>query len=117
MQKIIEITDGQVQLADFKDQTLPMCAKMIKRSDGTERWVFSWSNAVPEESSMYSSRLSQPLVKALAALNGRGWYTPKGRFLLDGRISDPKRIVAAANENLRDQDQPTINYPTAEPIE
>ena len=117
LQKIIEATNGQVQLVDFQDPTPPKCAKVIKRPDGTVRWVFSWSNAVPERSPMYSSRLGQPLVKAIAVLNGRAWYTPKGRFLLDGRISDPKRIVVEANEILREQDQSILNYPTVEPIE
>ncbi|PCI11344.1 hypothetical protein COB72_01155 [bacterium] len=117
LQKIIELTGGQVQLADFLDGTPPKCAKVIKRPDGTVRWVFSWSNAVPEQSEMYSSRLSPSLVKAIAVLNGRAWYTPKGRFLLDGRISDPKRIVSAANIILREKDQPIINYPIVESIE
>ena len=117
LQKIIELTDGQVQLADFLDEAPPKCAEIIKRPDGSERWIFPWSNAVPEQSEMYSSRLSPSLVKAIAVLNRRAWYTPKGKFLLDGRISDPKRIVTSANIVLQEQNQPIINYPTVEPIE
>ncbi len=117
LQRIIELTDGQVQLTDFLDNTPPKCAKVINRPDGTQRWIFSWSNAVPERSAMYSRRLSQPLLRAIEVLDGRGWYSPKGRFLLDGRISDPKRIVAAANGVLRERDQPVIKYPIVEPID
>jgi len=117
LQRIVEATDGQVQLADFLDGTPPKCAEIIRRPDGSKRWIFPWSNAVPEQSEMYSSRLSPSLVKAIAVLDGRAWYTPKGRFLLDGRISDPKRIVSAANIILREKDQPVINYPIVEPIE
>jgi len=117
MKKIVEITHGQVQLADFLDKAPPKCAKVVKRPDGTERWILPWSNAIPKESSMSSGRLSPPLVTAITVLNGRAWYTPRGRFLLDGRISDPKRIVTAANAILREQNQSVIKYPTVEPIE
>jgi hypothetical protein len=49
-------------------------------------------------------------------LAGRAWFTPSGKFLLDGRASDPKRLVAAANGILRSSGKPPIKYPGVEPI-
>jgi hypothetical protein len=37
-------------------------------------------------------------------------------FLLDGRISDPKRIVAEANRILRGRGEPPIPYPGVDPL-
>lgn len=113
--KIEALTKGEVSAADFEDPSPPRCARLVRRPDGSVRVVLPWSpDAEPEPAA--SDRLSPPLLRAIEVLDGRAWYTPKGRFLLDGRISDPKRIVAAANAVLRSQGKPPIPYPGVEPL-
>ena len=120
LQQIIEVTKGEVQLEDFLDPNPPVHAREEKQPDGSLKWVLPWSldagrNRQQTEPTPLP-RLSPPLLRAIEVLNGRAWFTPKSRFLLDGRISDPKRVVAAANEILRERGQPTIKYPVVEPI-
>ena len=57
-----------------------------------------------------------PLRLALRVLGPRVRHTRRGRFLLDGRASDPKRIVAAANRALRAKGEPPIPYPGVDPL-
>ncbi len=57
---------------------------------------------------------SAPLQRALTVLGGRAMLARKGGFLLDGRIADSKRVVAAANRRLRELGQPPIPYPGLE---
>ena len=116
LKQIIEITDGAVQKEDFLDPTPPKCATVHIRPDGSERWVFPWSTGKPKQEQLYSSYLSNPLLRAIQALNGRAIFRRSGVFLLDGRVSDPKRIVAAANEVLKAQGLPVIRYPVVAPI-
>ena len=59
---------------------------------------------------------SRPLHLALRVLDDRVRHTRRGRFLLDGRISDPKRIVAAANRVLRSRGEAPIPYPGVDPL-
>ena len=122
LQRIIEITGGQVQLRDFLDPNPPECATETKQSDGSLKWVFPW-HEMPNETEgtpdpkneTPQSRLSPPLLLAIRVLEGRAWYTPAGVFLLDGRVSDPKRIVAAANEILETNGDRLIKYPIVRP--
>lgn len=119
LQKIIEITKGEVQLEDFLDPNPPIHAREEKRPDGSLKWILPWSldaGRNEQEPRPTLPRLSPPLLRAIDALGGRAWYTPSGKFLLDGRLSDPKRLVTAANEILRERGGPTIKYPIVEPI-
>jgi transcriptional regulator with XRE-family HTH domain len=59
---------------------------------------------------------SRPLHRAISLLEHRVRRTRRGKFLLDGRISDPKRIVAAANRILRARGEPPIPYPGVDPL-
>tara|TARA_E500000318_G_scaffold14854_3_gene14791 strand:+ start:71707 stop:72228 length:522 start_codon:yes stop_codon:yes gene_type:complete len=115
-QRIAELTGGEVQRADFLDPTPPKCATVHTRPDGTKRWVLPWSSGKPKREPLYSSYLSNPLLRAIQVLNGRALFKRSGTFLLDGRVSDPKRIVAAANEVLRSKGQAVIRYPAVAPI-
>ena len=115
-QRIAELTDGEVQKEDFLDPTPPECAVVHTRPNGTKRWVLPWSSGRPKREPLYSSYLSNPLLRAIHVLNGRARFKRSGTFLLDGRVSDPKRIVAAANEVLRSLGQSVIRYPSVAPI-
>ncbi len=114
--KITIITKGNVTRADFEHPDPPRCAEVHIRKDGSTRWVFPWSTGKPQRGVLYSSRVSSPLLRAIEVLHGRARLTPRGVYLLDGRVSDPKRIVRAANERLRSLGQEPIQYPTVEPI-
>lgn len=52
-----------------------------------------------------------PLRRAIGVLGPRVRHTRRGRFLLDGRVTDPKRIVIAANRVLRSKGECPIPYP------
>lgn len=117
LERITQITDGAVTREDFLDkETPPDCAVLHIRPDGTKRWIFPWSSGKPEQKPLYSSYLSNPLLRAIQVLNGRALFRRSGTFLLDGRVSDPKRIVRAANKILVAQGKPIIRYPVVAPI-
>ena len=120
LQKITELTKGSVRLEDFLDPNPPVHAKEVRREDGSLKWILPWTldQHRPRDPRPPSSipRLSPPLLRAIEVLSGRAWFTPSGKFLLDGRVSDPKRIVAAANAVLGKKGQRRIKYPVVEPI-
>jgi len=98
MRRILRITQNRVTLMDFLDGRAPECAVLIKNSGEEEKFVLPWSpeyqaaRTVPHQ----SERLTSPVHRAIYALEGRARFTPRGAFLLDGRISDPKRVVEVA---------------------
>jgi len=120
--KIEEVTGGQVRLQDFLDPTPPKCAKKIIDANGHERIVLPGSRDYPgAEVAPYSATtdgLSPPVQRAFRVLAGRAAYTRKtGNFFLDGRLSDLRRIMRAANEELKRRGEPPIPYPGVEPLE
>ncbi len=122
MQQIIELTNGQVGLRDFLDPASPKCATVITMPDGRVRLILPWSQdptrhevIVPGED--FEPRITPPIKRALKALGGRGWFTPTGKVLLDGRVTDLKRLVKAANDNLKADGKDPIPYPGLEPKE
>jgi len=121
LQKIITLTDGRVQLKDFLDTTPPDCARLVRRPEGSERLALPWSvqpdggDERPEDH--VEPRISNPVKRAIAVLEGRAWFTPKGVFLLDGKNTDLRRMMRAANLVLRKQGKPPIPYPGEEPPE
>lgn len=120
LQRIIEITNGEVKLEDFLDPNPPVHAREEKRPDGSLKWVLPWSldagRHATDTRPATLPRLSPPLLRAIEVLGGRAWYTPSGKFMLDGRLSDPKRLVSAANVVLRKRGSTVIKYPIVEPI-
>lgn len=58
--------------------------------------------------------MTPPMERALRVLGTRARFTPSGTFLLDGRITDNRRLVKAANEILLSTGQPPIHYPGVE---
>lgn len=116
---IMELTDGAVTPADFETSGPPACAIAIHSADGESRLVFPWSRGWAQEAAFQrmlaepkeGDRLSEPLRLAMESLGPRAAFTRRGRFLLDGRASDARRIVAAANRVRAEQGRPPIRYP------
>jgi hypothetical protein len=117
LQKIIDSTDGQVALADFLDPTPPDCALIRHRPDGSTRWVLPWSPEYLDENGgddEHDDRFIEPVHRALFALGTRAKELLSGIYEIDGRRTDTRGLVAAANRVLRSHGQPTIRYPGVE---
>ena len=117
LQKILDLTDGEVTLADFLDPAPPECAKHIPDPRYGRRMVLPWSPDYPDDDPAGSNDngpLTTPVVRALDVLGVRANFTRSGVFLLDGRSSDVRRIVQKANEVLRRRGEPTLAYPGVE---
>lgn len=117
LQRIIEISDGHVQLVDFLDPAPPECA-LVVQADGRERWVLPWSPDYLDHKAAIDTTdddgISTPLQRAFAVLGRRASLTKRGVFLLDGVIADARRVVMAANAVLRSKNKPLIVYPGVE---
>lgn len=120
MQKIIELTGGRVQLRDFLSPGNPECASVIVLPDGRKKLVFPWStreadlvaaNDAEQSRARVEDRLSDPARRAVAALAGRAYRLPDGRWSLDGRPCDFRRVVLEANRRLQELGKPLIEYP------
>lgn len=120
LQQIHEITQGEVTLADFLDTGPPKCAAIVQSRTGESRLVFPWSKRTPEIDAALEqlnrapgehTHLSDPVTRALEVLGPRARFTKRGVFLLDGHVSDARRVVAAANQLLEAEGQPPIDYP------
>lgn len=129
-QRIMDLTKGAVQPADFLDPTPPKCARYVVEEDGTVRTVLPWSplweNASPSpdglaepppEPAPPGPKLAAPISRALDVLGGRAKFTSAGTFLLDGRVTDIRGVVKAANAVLRGRGSATIPYPGVEPLD
>jgi len=117
--RIERLTGGAVTREDFLDPRPPRCSQVIIDEHGVERTVLPWSPlwVDPRRPDVPTSgRLSQPVLDAIRALNGRARFTPRGRFLLDGRAVDIKTVMRAANDALRRSGRPLIPYPGVHPI-
>ncbi|MEM1166912.1 MAG: helix-turn-helix transcriptional regulator [Planctomycetota bacterium] len=120
LHQIHDLTGGAVTLEDFLDPTPPECAAVVRDVGGRTRWVFPWSRGYAQERAfiemMRSPREgdtpSEPLTMAMETLGSRLRRTRRGRFLLDGRPSDARRVVAAANRIRAASGEPPIPYPT-----
>lgn len=120
MKKIEELTGGQVRREDFLDPSPPNCARVVTDRHGRKRWRLPWSPKRTKKFKPCDPRLAQfspPVQRALKVLKKRVWITAKGRLLLDGRITDLKRVMRAANDELRRRGQPPIPYPGVEPLD
>ncbi|MFN0012136.1 MAG: hypothetical protein ACKVS8_10900 [Phycisphaerales bacterium] len=117
LQKIVEITNGQVQLRDFLSPGNPQCAKVEVLPSGRLRLVFPWTYPVDDEpdddgpESANDNDPSLPVQKAAAILGDRVRQGGPKQWELDGRPADLRRIVSAANKILRRQRLPMIPYP------
>ena len=123
LQKIIELTEGAVQLEDFLDPAPPRCAAVVIDPDGHTRVVFPWASDTDRLTAAGQAAMAEPLegtvwtpplVRAMETLDPRVRFTKRGVFLLDGKPSDPRRIVRAANHILTAEGKPPIVYPGIE---
>jgi len=117
--RIRAFTQGQVLPSDFEDPVPPKCSQIFIDDHGIERTVLPWSPfwvdpRFPDVPT--SGRLSRPVLDAIKILNGRARFTPRGRFLLDGRTADIKKVMHAANELQERAGRPPIPYPGVHPI-
>ncbi|MGP1346168.1 MAG: hypothetical protein ACTS3F_05795 [Phycisphaerales bacterium] len=147
MDRINELTGGMVTPMDFHDPAPPRCAKIVMGPNGEPRLVLPWTSYQPPNQHandahgmpvpLYSVSLraraarrkmmgslpdpdawpSPPLREAMRVLGSRVKVSKRGGFLLDGRLTDTRGVVAAANTWLRANDRPTIPYPGVEPLE
>lgn len=147
MEKIRELTGGTVTPMDFADPAPPRCARIVMGANGEPRLMLPWTSAQPrrrhanDEHGRSGPRYSFPMHRRLprcyattSQADPSGWPSPplgeaiwvlgarvkvskRGGFLLDGRLTDSRGVVAAANASLRARDLPTIPYPGVEPLE
>ncbi|MEL6330387.1 MAG: helix-turn-helix transcriptional regulator [Planctomycetota bacterium] len=117
------LTDSEVLKGDFLDTSPPKCAVIVLDEHGEPRLVFPWSRGDDHHDAALEqvlseppagSTLTDPITTALRILDGRARFTPRGVFLLDGRRTDARRVVAAANEVLRHRNLRQIPYPGVE---
>ncbi|MEM9167593.1 MAG: hypothetical protein AAGB48_11315 [Planctomycetota bacterium] len=115
------LTEGGVTRLDFEDPGPPRCAEVVFGDDGEPDLVFPWSKGADRHDAAHRAMLGEPregeafttpLLKALDVLGSRAKLTARGTFLLDGRPSDARRIVLAANALLASRAEPPIVYPT-----
>ncbi len=120
LQKIIELTGGRVQLRDFLSPGNPECATVIVLANGSKKLVFPWStsasdleaaNDAEKVRAIEQDNQSEPMRRVLAVMADRVSRGPNGAWLLDGRLTDFRRIAVEANKRLREQGKPLIDYP------
>ena len=120
LQKLTALTGGRVRWEDFQDKSPPKCAALLPTPDGGTRLVFPWSgDGAAVEAAMRAmlagppehSLPLPPLVRAFEVLGDRVALAARGYYLLDGRRTDARGVVRAANRILKDRDEPLIVYP------
>jgi len=120
LRRIEAITGGAVTRADFDSNDPPECAEVVQESDGSHRYVFPWSRDAEGQDNVFKKmltepgewdRLTNPVSIAIRVLSPRAKVSKRGGFLLDGRRTDAKRIVQAANAVFIARGEPTIDYP------
>lgn len=146
MVRINQISGGLVREEDFDDPTPPRCMKVVMDHLGRRKLVFPWtryeerlSHDAPRRPRTARQRRwqgvqpppkfsrietgerldewpSSPVRRGMAVLGDRVKLTKRGGVLLDGRISDLRRVMTAANEELRRRGEPPIPYPGVEPL-
>ncbi|MEQ9617045.1 MAG: hypothetical protein RLN60_03320 [Phycisphaerales bacterium] len=121
--RISLLTNNHVRRKDFYDPAPPKCAIIVHETDGeTPTVVLPWSPQYEElkrreeEIDQTDASLSPAIQRAIRVLNGRAVFAPTGRFLLDGRQVDLKRVVQEANDNLTNHGEAPIPYPNVSPL-
>ncbi len=99
LQRIIEITEGQVQLSDFLDRTPPRCWRYRDQS-------YPWSRDTETP-----APLTPVLNRAIDTLGKRARWLGDSRFELDGRPSDARQIVETANAARKRMGLKLLAYP------
>lgn len=120
MSRLVELTRGEVTEADFRDPSIPKCAKLVHDGSGRPRLLLPWSSDHAPKSTDQTNgdelTVTPPIQKALAVLEGRATFTQRGTVLIDGRASDTKRLVIEANRVLSERKEEPIPYPGVEPL-
>lgn len=115
--EIEAFSNGQVTEADFDDPSPPKCARWVTTRNGQRRMRLPWSpdyhRADLEPPPRFAEAFTPPVERALRVLGRRAAFTKNGVFLLDGRVTDLRRLVKKANELLKAKGLPPIRYPGA----
>lgn len=120
LQKINDITQGEVTIEDFLDPSPPKCAEVILDLAGNPKLVFPWTPGREVQAEAYKKvrtepregdRWSDPITKAMEVLGNRVRFTKRGLFLLDGRVTDARGVVREANKVLDAFGRPQLPYP------
>lgn len=122
MERIKKLTRGKVAETDF-DGKPPKCAVLVA-VNGKTTVILPFSSRDARLDLAYRQSLNEPIEgddlstqakRAILILGGRARYFGRDQFLLDGRPSDLRRVIRAANEILVERWLPPIEYPVAHP--
>lgn len=135
--RIEQLSGGQVTRSDFLNPEPAQCARIVIDRTGKPCLVYPWTspelglaraaandNRPPTEAhEKEQGQLppadpwpSRPLRQALDELGSRVRPSVRGGFLLDGRITDARGVVRAANRERVKSGLPPIPYPGVEPL-
>lgn len=118
---IERLSGGLVQRKDYHDPAPARCAVLVTMPDGSRRHVYPWSRSDVEWEAVIAATKaeprpedgpSKPVQLAAGILGQRVKPLADGMYLLDGRVVDARRLVAAANRLRRLWGQALIPYPT-----
>ncbi len=125
MARIERWTQGLVTRSDFLNPSPPQCVTIVRMSNGRLRWAFPFTTsdeALTEAADIEAERdpdarlPDHPLQRAIAVLGSRMVDAGRGGiFLLDGKATDARGIVRAANDDLELLGLELIHYPGVHP--
>lgn len=119
MMKIARLTQGRVQPHDFAAPGNPKCATIITLPSGKQKLVFPWNTKASdlaaaeaiEKQRLANDTDSPVLATAIRELEHR--VKRRSDLLwLDGRPSDAKRVIQAANERRQRRGEAPLAYPS-----
>lgn len=118
MMKIAKLTQGRVQPHDFATPGNPICATVITLPSGKKKLVFPWNTNAADLAAVEAlervrganDNMSTPIATAIRELEHR--VKRRGDQLwLDGRPSDARRVILAANDRRKRRGETPLAYP------
>lgn len=124
MVRVTEFTSGQVQLVDFLDERPPECAAVRVLPNGRVRIILPWTNRDSQLEVAHALMMRespedrQPTWHEQRALHVLGPHAKRGEnwtYTLNGKPTDLRRLIEAANRILVKRGSKPIKYPKAWP--